>query len=221
MCKRTEMRVQYVFVLKNFASLLSYVLGLAGGCFPFHYDNPGRPNKRCLTCLVYLNPSWKEGDGGELELLPFLRAPEIIAPVHDRLVVFRSDRVLHRVRPATRQRFCFTIWIDSEVSNVDDDVYLKAKHLKESAIPFLKSSPLQRILSRPVYDEEYIASIVACMGEGTPASAVMLAGHRHHVNSLKQNPNVAAFVETLRRKKHEKASPVVDTDSDDAAVDLD
>lgn len=23
-----------------------------GGCFPLHYDNPGRPNNRVVTCLV-------------------------------------------------------------------------------------------------------------------------------------------------------------------------
>lgn len=32
--------------------------GGGGACFPFHYDNPGRPNKRRLTCLLYLNPEW-------------------------------------------------------------------------------------------------------------------------------------------------------------------
>lgn len=26
-----------------------------GGCFPFHYDNPGFPNNRQLTCILYFN----------------------------------------------------------------------------------------------------------------------------------------------------------------------
>ena len=28
-----------------------------GGCFPLHYDNPGPPSRRALTCILYLNPT--------------------------------------------------------------------------------------------------------------------------------------------------------------------
>ena len=105
--------------------------GGGGACFPYHYDNPGRPNKRRLTCLIYLVPEWwvaavfgfglgfvggykeghmeegmhnllrsrtasetrkcrREGDGGELVLLPFLGAePRFIPPLMDRMVIFR------------------------------------------------------------------------------------------------------------------------------------
>lgn len=58
----------------------------SGGCFPLHYDNPGAPNKRALTCLLYLNPAWKEGDGGEVCLVPFLKKEIVIPPLLDRLV---------------------------------------------------------------------------------------------------------------------------------------
>jgi Rps23 Pro-64 3,4-dihydroxylase Tpa1-like proline 4-hydroxylase len=68
-----------------------------GGCFPYHYDNPGPPSKRKITCIVYLNPSWTEGDGGELVLCPFLGAPITIAPAMDRCVLFKSDSILHKV----------------------------------------------------------------------------------------------------------------------------
>lgn len=30
-----------------------------GACFPWHYDNPGRPNQRAITCVLYLNPHWQ------------------------------------------------------------------------------------------------------------------------------------------------------------------
>jgi len=81
-----------------------------GACFPLHYDNPGRPSKRKLTCLVYLNPDWKPGDGGELKLFPFLEEPITIEPKFDRCVIFVSDLILHRVLPCFAPRFCFTIW---------------------------------------------------------------------------------------------------------------
>jgi Rps23 Pro-64 3,4-dihydroxylase Tpa1-like proline 4-hydroxylase len=36
-----------------------------GGCFPWHYDNPGT-DKRKLSCLLYLNKEWNKTHGGEL-----------------------------------------------------------------------------------------------------------------------------------------------------------
>lgn len=74
----------------------------SGGCFPLHYDNPGPPNKRALTCLLYLNPDWKDGDGGELCLTPFLGKEKVIAPLLDRMVsrrkrcIFMHSRDVHR-----------------------------------------------------------------------------------------------------------------------------
>ena len=89
-----------------------------GACFPWHYDNPGRPNKRVLTCLIYLNPDYASGQGGELELMPFLQPPVVIEPKMGRMVFFRSDRVLHRVRPNYHERYALTIWLDGEGLNM-------------------------------------------------------------------------------------------------------
>ena len=69
-----------------------------GGCFPVHYDNPARPNRRKLTALVYLNPEWAEGDGGELELYPFLERSVVITPLMNRLVLFESNLVLQTLK---------------------------------------------------------------------------------------------------------------------------
>ena len=67
-------------------------------------------SSRALTCILYLNPDWSEGDGGELQLIPFLRAPVRVNPRHGRLVVFLSDRVLHKVAPSFRTRYALTIF---------------------------------------------------------------------------------------------------------------
>ena len=91
-----------------------------GGCFPLHYDNPGLPNKRKVTILTYLNEEWKEGDGGELMLQPFLEKTVVIPPLMGRVVIFRSDLLLHRVLPAMRPRYCFTIWVDSDLTNTPE-----------------------------------------------------------------------------------------------------
>ncbi|CEM34728.1 unnamed protein product [Vitrella brassicaformis CCMP3155] len=60
----------------------------SGGCFPFHYDNAGPPCNRKVTCLVYLNPDWQEGDGGEIVLLPFLKEAVVVPPLMARMVIF-------------------------------------------------------------------------------------------------------------------------------------
>eukprot|EP01051_Picozoa_sp_SAG22_P021615 SAG22_NODE_4842_length_1153_cov_0.675522_1_plen_318_part_01 len=140
-----------------------------GGCFPWHYDNPGPPNQRRITCLVYLNPDWQVGDGGELQLLPFLGGGAVtIAPKMDRAVLFYSDRVLHRVLPAVAERYVFTIWIDADDANADAEGFLRPHHL---ALPLpdlchlLRTTPLQRVFSRAVYREEYTESLRQCMGK--------------------------------------------------------
>ena len=68
-----------------------------------------------LFCLSnhYVLYSWKQGEGGELRLYPFPRRPPVdITPIADRLVLFASTRMLHRVLPSTAaNRSCFTIWM--------------------------------------------------------------------------------------------------------------
>lgn len=163
----------------------------SGGCFPWHYDNPGRPNRRRVTALFYLNPDWGEGDGGELLLLPFLApvsSATRVAPRHGTVVLFLSDRVVHRVLPSRTPRVAFTLWLDGRGTNGDEDCLLRARHLaleapwaavegeeaafdpaggQPPALPpaarHLRASPLQRQLSRAVYAEAYEASLRECM----------------------------------------------------------
>ena len=91
------------------------------------------------------------------------------------MVVFRSDSVLHRVLPCTcEQRLCFTVWLDGapQTVNADGDVFLRAKHLSAgtgegedaggSVLATIKSTPLQRSVSRWVYHAEYEASLRQC-----------------------------------------------------------
>jgi len=178
----------------------------SGGCFPLHYDNPGVPNMRKLTALVYLNPGWAEGDGGELILQPFLRERILIPPLMDRMVVFRSDSMLHSVAPSHARRYCFTAWLDSELGYVNqpEDLNLKVKHLDMiksdplRAIDWLASSPIQRVLSRAVYHEEYERSLISCMQEA-PGCDLMLASHYDHMSNHRDgNQELVDCVVALR-----------------------
>jgi hypothetical protein len=172
-----------------------------GGCFPLHYDNPGQ-GKRAITCIVYLNPHWIEGDGGELVLWPFLAEPILVPPLHRRAVIFKSDMLLHRVMQTKKERFCFTIWCDGATVNGKDDVFLSRDHLKFSSFDeaelFFANSPLQRVISRAVYDEEYLASLIECLG-GTDGARIMIYQHRASVQSLvgKLRP----LIEEFQRRK--------------------
>ena len=71
------------------------------GAFPYHFDNPGgaRQNRK-LTCILYLNEAYEDKCGGEIVLVPFMGPFVTIRPIFNRLVVFQSETVLHRVNKA-------------------------------------------------------------------------------------------------------------------------
>ncbi len=198
-----------------------------GGAFPLHFDNPGLPNARALTCLCYFNPvrlrcafafatraathrrtplaqAWQPGDGGELVLSPFL-APEVaLAPLMDRCVLFLSDRMLHRTARSEGARLAVTTWFDGDATNAPQDVGLR---LPPSALAdvagtaaALRASPQQRAVSRAVYAEEYARSLAACM-QGTEGEAQMLEAHAAHLAAVAANPPLARLVAALRELK--------------------
>jgi len=68
-----------------------------------------RGANRQITAMVYLNEGWTQDDGG------CLRAwrgdtPVDISPTLNRLVLFRSDLVVHEVLPPTRTRHAAAAW---------------------------------------------------------------------------------------------------------------
>ena len=67
-----------------------------GACFPIHVDSEESVDGRRLTAILYLNPGWRPADGGHLRLYPPFAPPVDVEPRHDRLVLFLSNRMLHR-----------------------------------------------------------------------------------------------------------------------------
>ena len=125
-----------------------------GGSFPTHYDNPGPPSARAVTMLLYLNDDWATGDGGEFILMPFLQRPVRVAPRMDRAVIFLSDRMLHRTEPSRGQRLAVTTWIDGDAPR-ELGLRLPQSALQdgEATAALLRSSTMQRAVSRAVYAE--------------------------------------------------------------------
>ncbi|KAL7526664.1 hypothetical protein ACHAWF_001866 [Thalassiosira exigua] len=192
-------------------------LNTGGGSFPWHYDNPGQPNKRILTCVVYLNPKWKEGDGGEIVLCPFLSQRIVIPPLHRRAVLFFSDRVLHRVLPSNERRMCFTIWCNGKDVNARKDVVLSKDQLQfrsyDEAQIFFAKSPLQRVISRAVYSDEYLESLLECLAsknnnmrrdgdsEGLTKEERSTIIKQHEMNVLGITSKLRPLIEEFRKRK--------------------
>lgn len=196
----------------------------AGGCFPWHYDNPGPPSKRQLTCIWYFNPDWQPAHGGQLVLWPLLGTPIAIPPKMDRLVMFRSDLMLHRVLRANHERFCFTIWIDGSEVNRNEDVLLTRDNLQftswDTAAKTFQRSPLQRVISRAVYHEEYEKSLVECVR--ADAIREMLGAHKANVQDM--NTKLGPLISEFRRRQDLVGSAPIDFDMEvgdsDSILDL-
>ena len=81
-----------------------------GSFYKKHLDQfKGRAN-RMITIILYLNPSWSEGDGGELKMY-LSQGDKLIAPKWNRCVVFKSDKILHEVLPTNIERRSLTGWL--------------------------------------------------------------------------------------------------------------
>ena len=76
-----------------------------GSFFEEHLDCVDEEGGRRLTCTWYISGC---AEGGEL----VLKQEDVIAPIPDRLVVFNSKDVLHRVNPVKRggPRIAITAW---------------------------------------------------------------------------------------------------------------
>ncbi|KAG0338176.1 hypothetical protein BG004_007332 [Podila humilis] len=76
-------------------------------------DREDRDQRR-VTAIVYFNPDWKQGDGGELRIFDKgLSGDEKeidIAPKAARCVVFLSGVMDHSVMPAFNERIALTSW---------------------------------------------------------------------------------------------------------------
>ena len=83
-----------------------------GAFYSKHLDAFAGNKNRVLSTVLYLNAAWEAGQGGELQLYSLNGATvlERVAPLHNRLVVFLSERFPHEVLPASRERHSLAGW---------------------------------------------------------------------------------------------------------------
>ena len=104
-----------------------------GSVYPLHIDNPqglSVGDTRKLTCILYLNPDYQEGDGGELRIYHHIETDTTgndafvdVTPEGGRIVLFWSDEIPHEVLPTAPDadssndaldRWALTVWIPTD-----------------------------------------------------------------------------------------------------------
>ncbi|NLY64919.1 MAG: 2OG-Fe(II) oxygenase [Alcaligenaceae bacterium] len=98
---------------------LHYARYASGAAYTRHLDQHKNTSARKITLVSYLNPDWKQADGGELVLYdPLNPSQELqrILPLAGRTVIFRSELIEHEVLPCKKPRWSVTGWFrDDEI----------------------------------------------------------------------------------------------------------
>jgi SM-20-related protein len=89
-----------------------------GSAYEAHLDQFNNDGNRILSFAFYLNHNWKKGDGGEMRVHGSADDHFDIPPLAGRLVLFRSDKVLHEVLPTQKHRYSLTGWLLSQPKNL-------------------------------------------------------------------------------------------------------
>ncbi len=109
-------RLQVYLNRRLFLGLFSFESHFAhyapGDFYRKHYDAFKGEANRQLSIVVYLNPGWSVGDGGELVLYRNDQDPEGIkvTPLLGSIVTFLSEDFPHEVLPAKRDRYSIAGW---------------------------------------------------------------------------------------------------------------
>jgi Rps23 Pro-64 3,4-dihydroxylase Tpa1-like proline 4-hydroxylase len=168
-----------------------------GGCFPIHFDSDPSIDSRRLTAILYFNPEWREDDGGALKLYPCTpstpsASPVIVSPKNNRLVLFGSQTMAHRVLPFFGPaRYCATLWLSSSdqaaKTALQQDVakqrlaaksYLTRCADDPSSIPLIRQDILgieeiRRHVIKFVHQEEWRQSLIESHPEGPLRDALL------------------------------------------------
>ncbi|MEO5914215.1 MAG: 2OG-Fe(II) oxygenase [Luteolibacter sp.] len=85
-----------------------------GAFYKAHLDRHSGTSDRIVTVILYLNPDWKPGDGGELKLWTTVGDRDgefvLIEPRMGTLVCFMAGDFWHEVLPANKSRLSITGW---------------------------------------------------------------------------------------------------------------
>ena len=92
-----------------------------GAFYRKHLDQFQHDSQRALSCILYLNDSWLEEDGGQLRMYLDENDDTVYRDIQPRggtLVTFLSARYWHEVLPARRERLSITGWFRTRLPMV-------------------------------------------------------------------------------------------------------
>lgn len=85
-----------------------------GAFYSKHLDQHAHTQARVVSCILYLNSTWDEADGGQLRIYTAAEKEENyvdVTPLGATLVTFLSGDFYHEVLPARRPRLSITGWM--------------------------------------------------------------------------------------------------------------
>jgi len=88
-----------------------------GSFYKKHVDQFKDRSNRMITLVFYLNDDWKTGDGGELKIYQ-KNEEQVIEPIANRCVLFRTDGMEHEVLMSYSNRYSLTGWLLYQPSGV-------------------------------------------------------------------------------------------------------
>lgn len=105
----------FVYNRYCYLALSGYEFHLAyypkGGHYDKHLDQFKNRCNRTISMVIYLNKTWKKGDGGELEIFLNDDTSILVEPIEARCVMFKSSDVPHAVLASNKPRFSLTGWL--------------------------------------------------------------------------------------------------------------
>ncbi len=109
---RSEINQRFFLGLFGFEG--HFAIYQEGAFYKAHLDRHAGTSDRIVTVILYLNPDWQPGDGGELKLwlTPGSNAGDykLIEPRLGTLVCFMAGDHWHEVQAAKRPRMSITGW---------------------------------------------------------------------------------------------------------------
>lgn len=97
-----------------FAGIVEYEFHYAfynqGAFYKRHKDRFHTDDRRRFSMVIYLNPDWQQGDGGELNIYPENGATYTVTPTAGKVVFFDSG-LDHEVLVSQKPRYSLTGWL--------------------------------------------------------------------------------------------------------------
>ncbi|KAG2438931.1 hypothetical protein HYH02_010725 [Chlamydomonas schloesseri] len=195
-------RLGYLAGLHRRSDAMMAIYPGKGARFAKHIDNTTMDGRR-LTVLTYLNPGWKEEQGGALRLFPVRQgaAEQVdVLPVAGRVALFLSAEVAHEVMPThgAAQRHAVTLWYFDAGEHA---AALAAARVMPGATSKPSAQAAATALLRDLLAEESASGIPetkeGCTALGTRVAGLE-AGAQQLLAAVLGLPSANALVESFR-----------------------